>query len=255
VAVDIALRPGDKARLRIRHERRERLVLRAGEARFDAAKVVVGEGRAAALQMRPLRLDLVAKALRAALLHQDLDAGLVDVVAPPVAVVDTQDGFKVGEKMRPRQEFADHVANHRRPAESAADDHPKTGLARLVFLRVQPDVVHEGGRAIIGRAVHGDLELARQEAELGMESRPLPDELAPDKGVDDLVGRHTGEVIGGDVADAVARGLDRVHLHAGELAQDVGDPLQARPVELQVLPGGKMAVAAVVLASHRGELA
>ena len=59
-------------------------------------------------------------------------------------------------------------------------------------------------------------------------------------------GRHAGQVIGGDVADAVAAGLDRVHLHARQIGQDVRHLLELRPVVLDVLPGGEMAVAAVI---------
>jgi hypothetical protein len=55
--------------------------------------------------------------------------------------------------------------------------------------------------------------------------------------------------------NAVARGLDRVHLHRGELGEDVGHVLELRPVELQVLARREMAVAAVVLARDVRELA
>ncbi len=88
-----------------------------------------------------------------------------------------------------------------------------------------------------------------------MERRPLPQDLAPDEGVDDLVLRHAGEMIGRDVAEAVARGLDGVHLHRGQLGEDLGHLLEARPVELQVLAGGEVAVAAVVAARDVGEFA
>ena len=46
-----------------------------------------------------------------------------------------------------------------------------------------------------------------------------------------------------------------MHLDAGELGQDVGRVLQRRPVVLQVLPRGEMAVAAIVFARDVGELA
>src|SRR6267143_5700699 len=109
-------------------------------------------------------------------------------------------------------------------------------------------------RAVGHGPVHGDLELARQVAELGIERRPLPDDFAPDEGVDNLVVRHAREVVGGDVADAVARGLDGVHLHARQLGEDVGDLLEAGPVELQVLARREMPVGTVVLARDVGEL-
>ncbi len=46
-----------------------------------------------------------------------------------------------------------------------------------------------------------------------------------------------------------------MHVDAGELGEDVGRVLQRRPVELEVLARGEMAVAAVVLARDFGELA
>ena len=87
-----------------------------------------------------------------------------------------------------------------------------------------------------------------------MQGRPLPQQLGPGPRVGDLVGGDAGIVVAGDVADAVARGLDGVHLDLGQLAQDVGHVLQLGPVELQVLPRGEVAVAAVVLVGDVGEL-
>ena len=46
-----------------------------------------------------------------------------------------------------------------------------------------------------------------------------------------------------------------MHLHARQLGEDVGDLLQARPVELQVLARREVPVAAVVPARDVGELA
>ena len=43
--------------------------------------------------MNPLRFDFLAELFGAALLDQNLDARLVDVVAPAVAVVDPEDRF------------------------------------------------------------------------------------------------------------------------------------------------------------------
>ena len=62
-------------------------------------------------------------------------------------------------------------------------------------------------------------------------------------------------MIGGDVADAVARGLDGVHLDLGQRGQDVRHVLELDPVELDVLARREMAVAAVVLARDVGKLA
>ena len=54
-------------------------------------------------------------------------------------------------------------------------------------------------------------------------------------------------MVAGDVADAIAAGLDRVHLDARQLGQDVGHVFEPRPVELDVLARGEVAVASVIL--------
>ena len=86
-----------------------------------------------------------------------------------------------------------------------------------------------------GDAGDRDLELARQEREFRMQGRPLADDLGPDARILDLVGGGAGERVGGDVADAVAAGLDAVHPDAGEVGQDVRQLLELDPVELDVL--------------------
>jgi hypothetical protein len=54
-------------------------------------------------------------------------------------------------------------------------------------------------------------------------------------------------MIGRDVADAIATGLDRVHFYPRKLGQDVWDVLEPRPVELDVLARGEVPVASVIL--------
>src|SRR5258705_14741 len=61
-------------------------------------------------------------------------------------------------------------------------------------------------------------------------------------------------MIGGDVANAVAAGLHAVHFHFGKLDQHVGDLRKLRPVQLQILPRGEVAVAAIVFARDGAEL-
>ena len=67
--------------------------------------------------------------------------------------------------------------------------------------------------------------------------------------------RDAGEMVGRDVANAVSRGLDRVHLDARKLGENIGRVLERRPVELDVLSGCEMTVAAVISARDLGELA
>ena len=90
----------------------------------------------------------------------------MDVVAAAFEVVDAQDRFEIAEQILLRQELADHVTDHRRAAEAATDQHLETDFAGGVAHQVQADVVHLRRGAILRRAGHGDLELARQEREL-----------------------------------------------------------------------------------------
>ncbi len=87
-----------------------------------------------------------------------------------------------------------------------------------------------------------------------MERGPLANDLAPDERIHDLVLRHACEMVRGDIAEGIARGLDRVHLHRRELGEDVGHPLELRPVQLQVLARAEVAVAAIVLTGDVREL-
>ena len=135
----------------------------------------------------------------------------------------------------------------------AADEDAKADLAVLVAHRLRADVVHQRGGPVDRCPGDGDLELAREEREFGVHRRPLADELGPRPRIDDLVRGHARERIGRRVAHAIAAGLDRVHLHGGEERENVGDVLEPRPVELNVLPRREMAVASVILAGNAGE--
>ena len=209
----------------------------------------------AVLDLGILGLDFLAHLLGADLVHQDLYARLVEIVAPAVAVVDAQRRLEIGQKLVLGQELAQRLADHRRAAQPAAHDHLETDLPRLVAPQAQADVVHAHRGAVVGRAGDGDLELARQEAELGMQRRPLAHDLAPDARVLDLVEGGAGEMVGRDVADDIAGGLHGVHVDFGQRRQRVGRILELDPVELQVLARREMAVAAVVLAGDIGQLA
>src|SRR5258706_9007109 len=233
--------------------RRQLQVARARKPAFDAGDLLGDERRGAVLQVRPFGIDFIAEFLRAALLHQDLDARLVDVVAAPVAVVHPQYGLDIREQVAPGQKFADDESDRRRAAQASADQHAEPHLTLLVLDRVQADVVHRDRGAIGLGAVHGELELAGEIRELGMERGPLADDFAPDERVHDLVSCDAGEMVGGDIAEGIARGLDRVHLHRRQLRKDVGDALEFLPVQLQVRTRAEVAVAAIVLARHLRE--
>ena len=78
-----------------------------------------------------------------------------------------------------------------------------------------------------------------------MEGRPLAQQFGPGSAVLELVRRGSREGIGGDVPNAVTGGLDRVKADLGKLAKNFGHLGQGNPVELEVLPGGEVAVASV----------
>ena len=155
--------------------------------------------------------------------------------------------------MLPWQEFADHLSDDRRAAHPATDEYCKTHVALFVAHRLQTDVVQLDRCAILRGSGHGDLEFARQKSELRMKSRPLPQHFRPHQRVHDFVGRHTREVIGGDIADAIAAGLNGVHFNLSEIGQNVRHFGQLGPVKLNILPRAEVAIAAVVLARDVGE--
>ena len=107
---------------------------------------------------------------------------------------------------------------------------------------------------VIGRARHRDLELARKIGEFRVQARPLTDQFADRAGIGNLVRRDTGPLVGRDIADAVAAGLDGVHLHVGEIVEEIRHLFQPGPVVLDVLARGEMAVSAVVFFGDVGQL-
>ena len=177
---------------------------RRREIGVDGADVGLRQLQLAVLQRRPLGLDLAREFLGAGLVHQDLDARLVLVVAAAVEVVHAHDRGRVGEQVLLRQEVADLLGDHRRAALAAADIDGKAQLALVVLLQMQADVVDLDRGAVALGAGHRDLELARQVGEFRVHRRPLAQDLGIGPRIGDLVGGGAGEMVGGDVADAVA---------------------------------------------------
>ena len=233
----------------------QRLVGRRREIAMDALDLGLRQVQRAVLDLLPLLFDHRRELVAAGRLDQDLDARLVDVVAPAEQVVDPEDRLEIREQMLLGQELAAHHADDRRAPEAAADPDLEPDLARLVLHDADADVVHADRGAVVRRAGDRDLELARQVGEFRVEGRPLPHDLRPDARILDLVGGDAGELVGGHVADAVAAGLDGVHLDVGQMLQDVRHVGQLRPVELDVLARGEVAEAAVVAPRDVGQLA
>ena len=85
-----------------------------------------------------------------------------------------------------------------------------------------------------------------------MEVRPLPDDLAVRPRIVHLIQRDdAGEMVRGDVTNAIAARLDGMHLDRGKLLEDVRNGLERRPVELQVLTSREVPKAAVEFLADR----
>ncbi len=199
--------------------------------------------------------DEIADRVGTLLVNEDLDARLVLVVASAFEIVDAQDRVRVGEQIRLRQKFTNSMRNQRRTALSSTNIYGESDVAVGVPDDLVADVMHLDRRAIMGGAVYRDLELARQEREFRVQRRPLTQDLSIGTRILDLVGGGAGKLVRRGVADAVARGLDGVHLDAGEFIENGGAVGKRRPVELQVLAGGEVPVALVVDAGDVRELA
>ncbi|MCY1172862.1 hypothetical protein D9M73_130060 [compost metagenome] len=230
----------------------QRLVVRVDKVLGHTLHFGFGQRGAAAAQVDHFGLDLLGEDFRRERLDQDLDPRLVLVVATAIAVVDPQDGVEVAQQVLPRQEFIDERAHHRRTTQATADKHAEAQFAGCVVHRLKADVVDFDGGTVGSRTVDGNLELARQVGEFRVEGGPLTDDLTPWARIDQFIGSDTGELVGGDVAQAVAAGLDRVHLHGGQFSENVRNVFHGRPVELHVLPGTDVGVALVVVPGDFG---
>ena len=220
--------------------------LRGFELRADAFVFVDSRLEGCRIHARKLCPHLVAVALQPQLFDQDLDPGLVLVVPAAVQVVDAQHGVEQRQQVGQGHGLFEQFGDPRCPALTATDIEVEDGVAAVVGLGPDADVVEFHRGAVFGGAGDGKLELARQKREFRVQHRPLPQQLGDRTRVDKLIRCHPGEGVGGYVADTVARGLDRVHLHRSQMVENIGGIDQLGPVELNVLPGGEMPVALVV---------
>ncbi len=87
------------------------------------------------------------------------------------------------------------MTDDRGSAHAFTYDHSKACLAPVTANGKEPDVMQKNGGPVFRRSADRNLELTGQEGELRVEGRPLSQQLAPDKRVDDLIRRDAGEVI------------------------------------------------------------
>src|SRR6202790_3837008 len=131
--------------------------------------------------------------------------------------------------MLARQKLTHHLTDDGRPAKTAAREDFESKISRGTAHDVHADIMDQRSGAILRRAGDRDLELARKVREFGMERRPLPNDLAPGPRVLELIRRNSRQMIRGGVADAVAAGLNGVHLDGPELGQNAGTSLKLGP--------------------------
>ena len=74
----------------------------------------------------------------------------------------------------------------------------------------------------------------------------MPQQFSRRSRINPLIRGHTGKGVTGHVANAIAAGLNGMHLHAGQFVQNIRDIDQFRPVKLYILAGGKVAIALVI---------
>src|SRR6266702_403367 len=237
----------------VRHVR-QLLIGRIDEARADVLDHLVVDLKRGVADMLPLLLDLAGELLDAELVHQDLDARLVDIVATSVLIVDAQDGLDIAQEIAAMNEVLDGLADEWRTAETAADQNLEAGFALLVLGQTQANIMNLDRGTVVVRRGDRDLELARQEREFRMQRGVLADQLRPDARILDLTGRDAGPLVRSDVAHVVAGGLHRMDADLGEICECVRQFGELDPVELDVLARGEMTVAAVIFARDMGKL-
>lgn len=110
-------------------------------------------------------------------------------------------------------------------------------------------------RAILFTGDHRDLELARQIGEFWMEGRPLTQQLGPRAWVRHLISGDASILVRRDIADAIAAGLDGMHLDRCQLGQNVRRVGQLDPIILQVRSRGEVAIALVIFTRDLTQLA
>ena len=177
-------------------------------------------------------------------MDRNLNPRLILVVATAQQVPNTDHGFKIRQDVAHRHKFTDHLANHRRAAQATADNHPHAQYA-ILFDNLQTDIMGVNNRAVLFCSCHSHLEFAGQELKFWMIGGPLTDQFRVNAGVCDFIRCSPRKMIGRDISDCVAAGLDRVHFNLCQGIKDIGHILQFCPVELNVLAGCEMAISLV----------
>ena len=150
----------------------------------------------------------------------------------------------MGQQLRYRDPLKDQRTHDRRPAQTPSNINIKGGFG-ITGYHSQSNIVSFDQRAVLLSGANSNLEFSGQKLKLRMIRRPLPDPLRIRPGVGDLIQGSAGKMIGGDVANGITTGLDSVHIELSQRLQNVRGINQARPIKLDVLPGGEVAIALV----------
>ena len=78
------------------------------------------------------------------------------------------------------------------------------------------------GSAVFRRASHSDFEFAWQVSELRMQGAPLAQYFGVRAGVDGFIYGDASALVGGDIANAVAAGLNAVQIGGGKQVHHIG---------------------------------
>ena len=145
--------------------------------------------------------------------------------------------------MLPRQELTYQGAYEGRATHTATYPDFEANFAAGILNKLQADIVPANGRSIFCATGDGDLELARQKCKLRMQGAPLAQNFCIGTRIDRFINGHTCQLVGRDVANAIATGLNAVHVDSGQKVHHVSRFVQRNPVELNVLACREMSVA------------
>ena len=137
-------------------------VLGFREAGFGPRYFFLGECTWAIFQCRPLLFDALPECLHAHCLDQYFDPCFVLVVPAAELVINSENPFEVGQQMPRLQPVADHGADDRRAAQTAARQYLEANFSAVrVRDEFQADVVSVDRGAIRFATADSDLELSR----------------------------------------------------------------------------------------------
>ncbi len=194
-----------------------------------------------------LLFDLGPKGVDAHSVDVELDAGFHPVAAQLVgAVEDANDGLADPEVVLDGDEVVEGVGEPGHDGSAASGDHFEAASLHAVFVNPSPwlegEIVNGGYHAIVIAAGEGHLELSGEGLGLGVADEPAGEGGEVGADVEGLVGGDAGERTADDVSDGVAAGLPGGEARFAQNAHHVGGVFQLDEVELDVLPGGDVAL-------------